>query len=83
VILTTPRKNIVVQDFIPSGTSLVNTIFATTFQDMKEDISAVKIGYSSYGFDKTELYDDKVYLYADYLPVGVYRFTYILQTEFE
>jgi hypothetical protein len=22
-------------------------------------------------------------LYADYLPVGVYRFTYILQTEFE
>jgi hypothetical protein len=83
IILTTPRKNIVVQDFIPSGTSLVNSIFETTSDEFSSEIWADKIGYYWYDFDKTELYDDKVYLYADYLPAGTYRFRYVLQTEFE
>lgn len=80
ITLPAQRKNIVVNDFIPAGMQIVNTQFGTTSQEIKEfsPKSEESQRYYNPWFQMIEQKDDRVFLYADTLPAGTYRYTYVL-----
>jgi hypothetical protein len=74
---------IVINDPIPAGTEAVNPELATTGTvGQRPNLSLKDPLYRGWGwwwFSKTELRDDRVVLYATYLPRGTYQFTYTIR----
>ncbi len=91
--ITTPveRSFVAIVDPLPAGLESVNTAFATTASDLG-DGNSQDSGYyyggwdtappadrtwSDWVFNHRELLDDRVVLYADWMPAGVHRYTYV------
>jgi alpha-2-macroglobulin len=75
----------VLEDPIPAGTEAVDTNLLTTSQQadgpglVPSDENEWRWFWGWWYFDHTELRDEQVNLYADYLPRGTYTYTYQLQ----
>jgi uncharacterized protein YfaS (alpha-2-macroglobulin family) len=91
--ITTPveRSFVAIVDPLPAGLESVNTAFATTASALGDD-GGQDSGYyyggwdtappaertwSDWVFNHRELLDDRVVLYADWMPAGVHRYTYV------
>lgn len=71
-----------ITDPIPAGTEAVNPRLATTAIGQPPRLSRddpFGRGYGWWWFSQTELRDEKVVLYATYLPKGTYRYVYTLR----
>lgn len=78
IVLDKERTNVVINDFIPAWAEILNTNFNTTSTEIK-DISGQNNKWWQRGFDFVEQKDDRIYLYAKYLPAGSYKYTYVLK----
>lgn len=78
VALTKERNYVVLEDPIPAGLEAVNTSFATTSAAVERAEEQAQDQQDWwYGFTHVERHDDRVLLFADWLPVGVHTYTYI------
>ena len=83
IVAPTDLYYVVVEDPLPAGTEAVDTSLKTTTQQAQgPELNPVNQPYSYYGgwgwwwFSHTELRDEKVALFATYLPKGTYEYTY-------
>jgi uncharacterized protein YfaS (alpha-2-macroglobulin family) len=76
---------VVVEDPLPAGAEAIDTSLATTsLLEMEPGLYRETEGESRYDFyywwwrwySRSEMRDDKVVLFADYLPAGTYEYTY-------
>lgn len=76
VTVKTPqdRMFVAVNSPVPAGFEIVNTALATSGGEGID-----QTGEQGYGFDHTELYEDRIVLLSDYLPAGEYKYTYLVQ----
>lgn len=81
VVTPVVRHDVAIVDPLPAGLEAVQSSFATT---SKAPRAAPKDGtpeLSEYGgswvFDHSELRDDEVRLYADYMPPGIHTYRYV------
>lgn len=65
------RRYVVLEDYLPAGAVAVNQLFATEQKLGQNDNNSV--------FTKTEIYDDRVVAFAEYLPAGTFTFTYYIR----
>ena len=72
---TAARHFVVLEDFIAAGLEIANTSLATESQEQAADLNASNAGN---GFFRAERYDDRLAVFADYLPAGEYEYTYIV-----
>jgi hypothetical protein len=73
------RTNVVVSDFLPAWAEILNTNFDTTSDEAK-DISWSKSNISYYyWFNYVEQKDNMVYLFANHLKPGTYKYTYVIK----
>ena len=74
--LTSPadRNYVVVDDALPAGLEALNTAFETTSAVAKEQTGSDRWWGS---FNHTEIHDDRVLLFADYLRRGEHTYTYV------
>lgn len=80
VVVPQARHYVVVDDPLPAGLEAVQVTFATTSAAtarMEEDESAGEEWWS--GFTHIEKQDDRVLLFADWLPEGVHTYTYLMR----
>lgn len=72
----TSRNYVVVDDALPAGLEALNAAFETTDQSLLE---RARTGQDRWwgSFNHTEIRDDRVLLFADYLNQGVHTFTYV------
>ncbi len=81
IITPITRNYVVIEDPIPAGLEIVNQTFKTSSRDIqieseKEDWQ--KGGYFKWWyFNHIDIHDDRVVLFADYLPTGVYEYSYL------
>ena len=68
-----PRTFVAAADYIPAGFALVNTTLATESATQAELLAA-----DNTAFVRTEQYDDRIYGFADELPAGEQRFSYLV-----
>lgn len=86
--LTTPddRHQVAVESMLPAGFEAINTQFKTESTALDEAVNQTE-STSWYDwwqdelryFNHTEFRDDRVLLFADYLPAGVYKYEYIVR----
>jgi len=74
---------VVVEDPIPAGSDAVNPDLETTSQvgtqpQLQRD-RPLSQGWGWWWFSNVEMRDEKVVLYATYLPRGTYQFNYVIQ----
>ncbi len=72
----TERTYVVVDDALPAGLEALNAAFTTTNQEALGEAGAGEGGYWG-AFNHTEIRDDRVLLFADYLWSGEYTYTYV------
>lgn len=74
--LTSPssRNYVVVDDALPAGLEALNTAFETTNQEALENTGSDQWWGS---FNYTQIQDDRVLLFADYLRRGEHTYTYV------
>ena len=74
--LTSPanRNYVVVDDPLPAGLEALNAAFATTNTDLVQNTGSNRWWGS---FNHTEIRDDRVLLFADYLTRGEHTYTYV------
>jgi hypothetical protein len=93
VVTPVDRYNVAVVDWLPAGLEPVDTTFATTAQSLSQggdtggggrssDTGALAeeaphTWYSSWVFNRRELRDDRVALYADRMPAGIHVQSYL------
>jgi len=78
---------LVVEDPLPAGAEAIDRSLQTTSvvtQDPKLEEQGRQYGWGGYGwgwwwFNHTELRDEKVALFADWLPSGTYEYTYLIR----
>ncbi len=68
------RHYVVVDDPLPAGLEALNAAFETTARDAVQDTGTERWWGS---FTHTELHDDRVLLFADYLQRGEHTYTYV------
>jgi uncharacterized protein YfaS (alpha-2-macroglobulin family) len=71
-----------VEDYLPAGTEAVDSSLATTSvvgQSPQLNRRDAKTAWGWWYFTHTDLRDEKAVLFADYLPQGVYEYTYTLR----
>ncbi len=68
VVTPAIRRNVVLEDFLPAGLEAINPNLRTSSSDNTNN-------YYGY-FYHTEYHDDRVSTFAEYLPAGIYEFTY-------
>jgi hypothetical protein len=74
------RHFVVVDDPLPAGFEAVNVQLATSGQGLTSLVSAPRRGWWFYsGFNTSELRDDRVLLFADFLNQGSHTYTYLVQ----
>jgi hypothetical protein len=76
--LTSPadRNYVAVDDALPAGLEAVNAAFITAEQDVLQEAEAGQDRWWG-SFNHTELRDDRVLLFADYLRQGEHTYTYV------
>ena len=76
--LTSPadRNYVAVDDALPAGLEAVNAAFVTAEQDVLQKAEAGQDRWWG-SFNHTELRDDRVLLFADYLRQGEHTYTYV------
>ena len=79
IVLDKERTNIVINDYIPAWSEILNTNLNTTSNDIKS-ISNKNSNWLYNGFDLIEQKDDKIYLYAKHLNAWTYTYTYVLKS---
>ena len=67
------RSFVVVEDFIPAGFEIINSDLATESQ------SATPQSEQDTAFERNEKYDDRLAVFAGYLPAGEHLYTYVVQ----
>ena len=82
VVVPDRRYFVAVVDPLPAGLEAVNLSFATAAQsrlgnELKRRVYDFYSWYSLMAFDHKELRDDRVVMFADRLPSGVYEYTYL------
>jgi uncharacterized protein YfaS (alpha-2-macroglobulin family) len=80
VIVPQARHYVVVDDPLPAGMEAVNVQFATTSAataQMEETDESEEAWW--YGFTHVEKQDDRVLLFADWLPEGMHSYTYLMR----
>ncbi len=82
LIVVAPKEGnfIAVEDFVPAGIVPINTAFSTERNDLDESLINEgdrwwKWGVLNY-FRHEEFRDDRVFLFAEWLPAGVYEYEY-------
>ena len=90
VRLTLTLKNaayyLMVEDYLPAGSEILNARLKTTQQAIPEEPPAplfdpsdpYQEGWGWWLFDAPQIYDDHIAWSADYLPAGTYELTYYL-----
>jgi uncharacterized protein YfaS (alpha-2-macroglobulin family) len=81
VIANQARNYVVVEDPLPAGFETINMSFETTGRNLtipEEEVGKYRWWYAN-PFRHTEMYDDRVLLFADYLPAGVHTFNYLVR----
>ena len=82
VVVPDQRYYVAVVDPLPAGLEAVNLTFATSAQsrlgnELKRRAYDFFSWYSLLAFDHKEMRDDRVVMFADRLPSGVYEYTYL------
>ncbi|MFA6601672.1 MAG: MG2 domain-containing protein [Candidatus Paceibacterota bacterium] len=77
VTVPVTRNQVVLEDFIPAGTEIVDTSLATEDKTL-QDVGAV-IKNSRLWPDHKEWRDDRAFLYFDQLSPGTYQFDYVVR----
>ncbi len=88
VIVPEDRYFVDVEDFLPAGLEAQNFDFATTSQvqkDLLAEMSAAGVMnedvpyyfYDNWYWNHQEIRDDRVAVFSDFLPKGVYEFSYL------
>ena len=82
LVAPTDLHYVVLEDPIPAGTEAVDTsLLTTSVVGQAPELDRVDPFYYGWGwwwFSNTDLRDEKVVLYATYLPAGTYEYTYRL-----
>ncbi len=86
VSTTQERHFVVVDDPLPAGFEVINTAFATESQEQMRQMGRTQeySGDDPWGswwgrFDHTEIYDDRVLLFADVLANGNHEYSYFVR----
>ncbi len=74
VIAHQDRNYLVVDDPVPAGFEVVSTSFQTTASNLGESQGASTV------FNHIERYDDRVALFADWMPAGIHSYTYLVRS---
>lgn len=82
IIVPNDQYYVEISDWLPAGAEVVNTALETTsVAESGPSFSSADPLYYGWGwwwFTNVDIRDEKVSLYADYLPSGTYQFTYTL-----
>jgi uncharacterized protein YfaS (alpha-2-macroglobulin family) len=84
ITLSSDMINLMLEDFIPSGTEILNQDFLTsqTVQESPIDIyhprTPFEHGWGWWYFNQPQIYDDHILWTADYVPAGTYTLVYTL-----
>jgi uncharacterized protein YfaS (alpha-2-macroglobulin family) len=83
VDLTVPNDayQVVVEDFIPAGTEILDTTLQTaSLGDAPafDPLDPFAQGWGWWNFSRPQIYDDHIVWAAGYLPAGAYQLTYTL-----
>ncbi|MCB0156282.1 MAG: alpha-2-macroglobulin, partial [Anaerolineae bacterium] len=71
---------VMVEDYLPAGTEAVDSSLATTsLVGQPPQVSRADQPFGAWYFTHTDLRDEKAVLFADYLPQGVYEYTYTIR----
>jgi len=82
--LSNDMVNLMLEDYIPSGTEILNKDFLTSISvhtelmDTYHPRRPFKYGWGWWYFDQPQLFDDHILWTADYVPAGTYILTYEL-----
>ncbi len=77
ILAPTMINNVIVEDKLPAGIEAVNESLATTaIQNVEKLKPTDDSDKSLWYFNHSEIRDDRVVLFANYLPQGVYEYTY-------
>jgi uncharacterized protein YfaS (alpha-2-macroglobulin family) len=92
VVAPTDLHYVVVEDFLPAGLEPVDASLRTTSEEVREKLQQEQEelakanykgyrwwGYSMSYFDHVDMRDNRVVLFATYLPQGVHQYVYFLQ----
>lgn len=70
-----PRYFVVLEDYIAAGLEIVNTSLATESEEQAKQLYDTN---RTSGFFRAERYDDRLAVFADYLPTGKHEYSYIV-----
>jgi uncharacterized protein YfaS (alpha-2-macroglobulin family) len=82
VVVTEPREYVIIEDPLPAGVEAINPNLATSEQiGTRPTMTRLNDdgGWGWWWFSNIEFRDEKVILYATYLPAGTYEFVYSVQ----
>ena len=85
VTVTTPTDQyyLALEDPFPAGTDPIDPHLLTSAQALPEQgvslADPLRGGWGWWWFTRSELRDDRLFLFAEYLPAGTYQYTYILR----
>jgi alpha-2-macroglobulin len=81
IAVATNKENhfVVVDDPVPAGVEIVNRSFRTTAMQLPGDQPENREWWEYEPFNHTEMKDDRVLLFADYLTAGVHTYTYLVR----
>ncbi|MFQ6066288.1 MAG: MG2 domain-containing protein, partial [bacterium] len=79
LVLPQARHFVVVDDPLPAGFAPVNLSFETESRELAREIEKRKPQSWWQGFRHMEMYNDRVLLFADYLPPGIHTHTYLIR----
>ncbi len=80
IVAPTDLHHVVVEDPLPAGCEGVDTsLLTTTVVGVQPEAQAKDSPWGWWWFSHTEMRDDKVVLFATYLPKGTYEYTYYMR----
>jgi len=79
LVIPQARHFVVVEDPLPAGFAPVNLSFETESKELAREIEETKRQSWWQGFRHMEMYNEKILLFADYLPPGIHTHTYLVR----
>jgi uncharacterized protein YfaS (alpha-2-macroglobulin family) len=83
VIVPEDRYYVMVEDYLPAGLEGVDFSLNTSQMNLQQQIQPVSgkgmADYSMWAFNYSEVRDDRMMFFADYLPKGVYELEYFVR----
>ena len=77
LVVPEARYNVVLEDHVPAGFEPVNFNLADADQTLLDLVDPGEEDRPRFWYDHQEIWPDRVAVYADYLPPGVYTFNYL------